>query len=74
MYAIARVRSKNQFAKGQSRRDLGVSLRSCGTYFSRMEPNEAILLKCYDSMNGGRAPFTAHTSFDEPNNLPTRKY
>jgi hypothetical protein len=35
-------------------------------YFPRMEPNEAILLKCYDSMNDGRARFTAHTSFEDP--------
>ena len=69
MYAIARVRSKNQFAKGQSRRDLGVSFKRCGTYFPRMEPNEAILLKCYDSMDNGRARFAPHTSFDEPNSL-----
>jgi hypothetical protein len=36
-------------------------------YFPRMERNEAILLKCYDSMDDGRARFTAHTSFDDPN-------
>jgi hypothetical protein len=70
MYATVRVRSKNQFAKGQSRRDLGLSLRSCGTYFPRMEPNEAIFLKRYDSMYDGRARFTTHISFDEPNSLP----
>jgi hypothetical protein len=31
-----------------------------------MELNEAILLKCYDSMDDGRARFTAHTSFEDP--------
>jgi hypothetical protein len=36
-------------------------------YFPRMERNEAILLKCYDSMDDGRARFTAHTSFEDPN-------
>jgi hypothetical protein len=36
-------------------------------YFPRMTPNEAILLKCYDSKDDGRARFTAHTSFDDPN-------
>src|SRR3984893_3216164 len=30
-------------------------------YFPRMERNEAILLKCYDSKDDGRARFTAHT-------------
>jgi hypothetical protein len=36
-------------------------------YFPRMERNEAILLKCYDSKDDGRARFTAHTSFEDPN-------
>jgi hypothetical protein len=36
-------------------------------YFPRMERNEAILLKCYDSEDDGRARFTAHTSFEDPN-------
>ena len=35
-------------------------------YFPRMERNEAILLKCYDSEDDGRARFTAHTSFEDP--------
>jgi hypothetical protein len=35
-------------------------------YFPRLERNEAILLKCYDSKDDGRARFTAHTSFDDP--------
>jgi hypothetical protein len=39
-------------------------------YFPQMKTNEAILLKCYDSMNDGRARFTAHTSFDDPNSPP----
>jgi len=39
-------------------------------YFPRLEPNEAILLKCYDSKDDGRARFTAHTSFDDPNSPP----
>jgi hypothetical protein len=39
-------------------------------YFPRMERNEAILLKCYDSMDDGRARFTAHTSFEDPNSPP----
>jgi hypothetical protein len=36
-------------------------------YFPRLERSEPILLKCYDSKEDGRARFTAHTSFDDPN-------
>jgi len=39
-------------------------------YFPRMERNEAILLKCYDSKDDGRARFTAHTSFEDPSSAP----
>jgi hypothetical protein len=39
-------------------------------YFPRMERNEAILLKCYDSKDDGRARFTAHTSFEDPDSPP----
>jgi hypothetical protein len=39
-------------------------------YFPRLQPNEAILLKCYDSNDDGRARFTAHTSFDDPSSPP----
>lgn len=35
-------------------------------YFPRMQPDEALLLKCYDSAEDGRARFTAHTAFDDP--------
>lgn len=35
-------------------------------YFPHMQRNEALLLKCYDSKEDGRARFTAHTSFDDP--------
>jgi hypothetical protein len=31
-----------------------------------MQKNEALFLKCYDSMTDGRARFTAHTAFDDP--------
>ena len=34
-------------------------------YFPRMQADEAMLLKCYDS-DRGRARFTAHTAFDDP--------
>jgi hypothetical protein len=36
-------------------------------YVSSMEANEALLLKCYDSEQDGRARFTAHSAFDDPN-------
>jgi len=39
-------------------------------YFPRLERSEPILLKCYDSMDDGRARFTAHTSFDDPSSPP----
>ena len=39
-------------------------------YFPRLERNEAILLKCYDSKEDGRARFTAHTSFEDPASAP----
>jgi hypothetical protein len=39
-------------------------------YFPRMQRHEAILLKCYDSVDDGRARFTAHTSFEDPSSPP----
>jgi hypothetical protein len=39
-------------------------------YFPDMERSEAILLKCYDSKEDGRARFTAHTSFEDPTSPP----
>ncbi|MFM9970788.1 MAG: CmcJ/NvfI family oxidoreductase [Burkholderiales bacterium] len=35
--------------------------------FAAMTPEEAIVFKVYDSMNDGRARFTPHCSFDDPN-------
>jgi hypothetical protein len=35
-------------------------------HFPRMERDEALLLKCYDSSVDGRARWTAHTAFDDP--------
>ena len=35
-------------------------------YFSAMQPEEALLLKCYDSAGDGRARFTAHSAFLDP--------
>jgi hypothetical protein len=31
-----------------------------------METNEAVLIKCYDSAEDGRARFAAHSAFDDP--------
>ncbi|MBW2292144.1 MAG: methyltransferase [Deltaproteobacteria bacterium] len=39
-------------------------------YFSRMESNEALLMKCFDSERDGRARFTAHTAFEDPSSGP----
>jgi hypothetical protein len=35
-------------------------------YFPAMQPDEALLIKTYDSATDGRARFTLHTSFDDP--------
>jgi hypothetical protein len=36
-------------------------------YFPRMRREEALVFKVYDSARDGRARFTPHTSFDDPN-------
>lgn len=35
-------------------------------YFPEMQPDEALLIKTYDSATDGRARFTIHTSFEDP--------
>ncbi len=35
-------------------------------YVPEMRPNQALLLKCYDSRTDGRARFAPHTAFDDP--------
>ena len=35
-------------------------------YVSDMQPDEVMLLKCYDSADDGRACFTGHTGFNNP--------
>ena len=35
-------------------------------YFPRLEEDQTILLKCFDSAVDGRARFTAHTAFEDP--------
>jgi hypothetical protein len=39
-------------------------------YFPRMQRDEAVLIKCYDSARDGRARFTAHGAFDDPTTPP----
>lgn len=39
-------------------------------YFSNMEHEEVMLLKCYDSAEDGRARFTAHSAFHDPSTPP----
>jgi hypothetical protein len=39
-------------------------------YFPRMQRDEVLLLKGYDSMEDGRARFTAHSSFEDPTTPP----
>jgi hypothetical protein len=36
-------------------------------YFPKMQPDEAILISCYDSARGHAARFSAHGAFDDPN-------
>ena len=35
-------------------------------YFPNMQPDEAVLIKCFDSNTDGTARFAAHTAFDDP--------
>jgi len=39
-------------------------------FFPRMEAEEVLLLKCYDSSDDGRARFTAHSAFEDPTTGP----
>lgn len=38
-------------------------------YFPQMTRNEALVFKCYDSVDDGRARYTAHGSFEDPATL-----
>ena len=45
-------------------------------YFPRMQPDEAVLIRCFDSAREGAARFSAHGAFDDPNtpdNAPPRE-
>lgn len=35
-------------------------------YFSEMQRNEAMLLKCFDAASDGRTRYTAHSGFANP--------
>ena len=35
-------------------------------YFPGMDEDEALLIKCFDSLDDGRARLTAHSAFDDP--------
>lgn len=39
-------------------------------YYPAMAPDEVLLIKTYDSLEDGRARFTAHTAFDDPTTRP----
>jgi hypothetical protein len=39
-------------------------------YFPKMQRNEAMVFKCFDSMTDGRARWTAHCAFDDPTSPP----
>ena len=50
--------------------------RQCWYYFSEMVRDEALLIKCFDSIDDGRARYTAHAAFSNPNapiNAPPRE-
>ena len=39
-------------------------------YFPQMQPDEALLIRCFDSAEDKRARFAAHTGFDDPTTPP----
>ena len=39
-------------------------------YFPRMQADEAVLIRCYDSARSGAARFSAHGAFDDPQTPP----
>jgi len=42
-------------------------------YFPRMQRDEVVLIKGYDSMEDGRARFTPHSAFDDPTTPPNAR-
>ncbi len=45
---------------------LAYNARQRWFYFSQMQADEAMLIKCYDSASDGRARFTCHSAFRDP--------
>lgn len=43
------------------------------TYFPHMQPDQAILLKTYDSETDGRARFAGHAAFEDPTTPPNAR-
>ena len=39
-------------------------------YFPKMQPDEPVLIRCFDSAPSGAARFSAHTGFDDPTSPP----
>ena len=39
-------------------------------YFPKMQPDEPVLIRCFDSAQPGAARFSAHTGFDDPTSPP----
>jgi len=39
-------------------------------YFPKMQPDEPVLIRCFDSAREGAARFSAHTGFDDPTSPP----
>lgn len=39
-------------------------------YFPKMQPDEPVLIRCFDSAPKGAARFSAHTGFDDPTSPP----
>jgi len=39
-------------------------------YFPKMQPDESVLIRCFDSALSGAARFSAHTGFDDPETPP----
>jgi hypothetical protein len=42
-------------------------------WFPNMRPDEALVFKTYESMQDGRARFTAHTAFEDPSTPPNAR-
>jgi hypothetical protein len=39
-------------------------------YYPKMQPDEPVLIRCFDSARLGAARFSAHTGFDDPTSPP----